>query len=253
MSLMTVHEYARHLSLTMDVDSFSDISQNGIQIESQDKRLEKAAFAVDATLSSISRAAEAGADILVVHHGLFWNKALTVTGSHYRRIKCAIDNNLMVYGCHLPLDAHAAYGNNARIADALALDEREGCAFWNGRAIGVKGRLPSPLGIKEIMEKLGVGEDEVRLVLPPGKEKFSSVFVCSGSGSSEIGDAVSSGADILITGEIKHEVYWSAYEAGLPVIAFGHYRSEEYGVRALMEMTEKMGVECIYIEGDTGL
>ncbi|MGN1163209.1 MAG: Nif3-like dinuclear metal center hexameric protein [Candidatus Ornithospirochaeta sp.] len=250
---MTVHEYADYLSSLMDIGSFSDVSQNGIQIDSQDKELGKVAFAVDATLSSVSRAAEAGADILVVHHGLFWNKSLTITGDHYRRVKCAMTNNLMVYGCHLPLDAHGTYGNNARIADALDLCGREEFAYWNGKAIGVKGKFLCPLTIDEVMEKLGVGRTQVDLVLPPGKEKFSTVAVCSGSGSSEIGEAISSGVDLLVTGEIKHEVYWSAFEAGLSVLAFGHYRSEEYGVKALMEMTEDMGIECIFLEGDTGL
>lgn len=250
---MTVHDYARFLSEELDVGAFQDISQNGIQIDCQEKKICKAAFAVDATFSSISRAAQEECDILVVHHGLFWNKSMVITGDHYRRVKCAIDHNLMVYGCHLPLDAHPRLGNNAGIADALNLEERKEFAYWNAKAIGVMGRLPSPLSLPQIMAKLSVRREEVSLVLPPGLEKYSSVAICSGSGSGEIRAAIDAGVDLLVTGEIKHEVYWNAYEAGLSVLAFGHYRSEEYGVKALMALTKKMGIECIFIDGDTGL
>ena len=111
---MLVKEYADELSKRLMIDSFPfDISLNGVQIGAPDRELGKAAFAVDASFDTIDRAVEGGADVLVVHHGLFWGSPIPITDAHYRRIRRAIDGGLTLFAVHLPLDAHPMYGNNA--------------------------------------------------------------------------------------------------------------------------------------------
>ena len=250
---MTLKEYSSLLSYTLCVSDFQDISLNGIQIEAEDREIKKAAFSVDASLSAIKRAVEWNADILVVHHGLFWGRCETITGDHYKRVAEAIKGNLMLYCVHIPLDANEKYGNNSTIADALNLENRKGFGDWKGKEIGVMGELTEPKSLKEISDTLGFDWNRVRMINPKGKERFSSLAIVSGSGSSEIDEAIERNVELLITGEIKHEVYWKAYEAGLSVLAGGHYRTETFGVKSLMKMTESLGVECIFIEEDTGL
>ena len=250
---MTLNEYSSLLSKTLNISDFQDISLNGVQIDAEDREIKRAAFSVDASLSAIKRAVECNADILVVHHGLFWGRCETITGDHYKRVSEAIKGNLMLYGVHIPLDANETYGNNAVIADLLCLEDRVGFGDWKGKEIGVEGRLREPKTLKDISETLGFDWDRVRIINPQNREKFSSLAIVSGSGSGEIDEAIDKNVELLITGEIKHDIYWKAYEAGLSVLAGGHYRTETFGVKSLMKMTEQLGIECMFIEEDTGL
>lgn len=250
---MKLYEYSSMLTTLLDIPSYPDISLNGVQIGAEDRTVRKVAFAVDASLHSIREAVESGADALVVHHGLFWGSPIAIDGDHYRRVKCAMDGSLMVFAAHIPLDAHPKYGNNAVIAERLGLEDREGFGEWKGKSIGFKGKLPAPMTMGEISERLGFEDNVVRTIIAEGKDAFSSVAIVSGAGSSDVGDAIEAGVDLLITGEIKHDVYWRAKEAGLSVLAGGHYRSETFGVKALMEFTSTLGIETLFIEGETGL
>lgn len=250
---MTLKEYSSLLSKMLNISDYQDISLNGVQIDAEDREIKRAAFAVDASLSAIKRAVEWNADILVVHHGLFWGRCETITGDHYKRVSEAIKGNLMLYGVHIPLDANETYGNNAVIADLLCLEDRVGFGDWKGKEIGVEGRLREPKTLKDISETLGFDWDRVRIINPQNREKFSSLAIVSGSGSGEIDEAIDKNVELLITGEIKHDIYWKAYEAGLSVLAGGHYRTETFGVKSLMKMTEQLGIECMFIEEDTGL
>lgn len=250
---MTLKEYSSLLSATLSISDYEDISINGVQVDSEDRELKRAAFSVDASLSAIKKAVEWKADILVVHHGLFWGRCETITGDHYKRISELIRGNLMLYGVHLPLDANEKYGNNAVMADVLNLENRVGFGDWKGKEIGTRGELKEAMTLKEISDSLGFDWNRVRIVNPHNKERFSSLAIVSGSGSGEIEEGIESGVELFVTGEIKHEVYWKAYEGGLSIIAGGHYRTETFGVKALMEMTRSLGVDTLFIDEDTGL
>ena len=249
---MTIYEYARFLEDTLSVSSFRDISLNGIQIGCPDRELKKAAFAVDACGETIGRAADAGCDILVVHHGLFWGKPVAIDGVHYTRVKKALDSSMMLFACHIPLDANIPYGNNAQIALTLGMKEFDGFGEWEGKKIGVMGSLPFPMTPGEIKGLLKCPDAFV--IDGCAKERIERVAIVSGSGSSDVRDAVKEGVDLFITGEIHHDVYHEAEENGLSVLAFGHYRSETYGVKALQRLTEKkLGIETVFIDAETGL
>lgn len=249
---MKIYEYADEISSLLSIPSFKDISLNGIQIGCSDREIRKAGFAVDACWDTISRAVEAGCDILVVHHGLFWGRPIAVDGAHYERVKKAIEGDMMLFACHIPLDASVPYGNNAQIALTLGMTQFDGFGEWEGKLIGVKGSLPFPMTLEEIMLLLRC-EDPVII---PGcrKERIETVAIVSGSGSGDVGDAIKAGVDLFITGEVHHEVYHEAMEGGLSVLAFGHYKSETYGVRALERLSaKKYGLETVFIDSETGL
>ena len=249
---MTIEEYTSELEQLLSIESFSDISLNGVQIESPNREVKKVGFAVDACLETIERAIENNCDILVVHHGLFWGSPLSITGSHYRRIKEAINGNLTLFASHIPLDANIPFGNNSQIALTLGMKEFDGFGEWKGRLIGVKGKLPFLMTIEEIKSLLGVKEC---IYIDGGrKEKIESVAIVSGSGSSDVKNAIKEGVDLFITGEIHHEVYHEAVENGLSILAFGHYRSEVFGLKALERLSrKKYALETIFIDAETGL
>lgn len=250
---MLISDYTKLLYDRLEIDSFDDISLNGVQIESPDRPLGKVAFAVDACLDTIKKAVDAEADVLVVHHGLFWGRPIAISGSHYDRVKTALDGNLTLFACHIPLDAHPVYGNNAQMAFRLGMREFDMFSPWRGRPIGVKGKLPFPMTVEEI-SKLLAFDPIFSDMLINRKEKVGSVGIVSGGAGDDVIEAINAGVDLFITGEIGHENYHVAKEAGIDVLGGGHYRSEVFGVQALKRMSEKeLGLECVFIDAETGL
>jgi len=250
---MLINEYTKLLSDRLDLQAFDDISLNGVQIESENRELKKVAFAVDACYATIDQAIEENADILVVHHGLFWGHPIAISGSHYKRVKRAIEGNLTLFAAHIPLDAHPVYGNNAQMALRLGMREFDPFATWRGKYIGVKGKLPFPMSVEEIAILLGFDPFKSDMLINRNA-KVESVGIVSGGAGEDVSDAIADGLDLFITGEIGHENYHIAKEAGIDVLGGGHYRSEVFGVKALQRMSEKeFGLETTFIDMETGL
>lgn len=249
---MKVCNIAESLNALLRVSDFVpyDLSLNGLQVGDGEAEVRKAVFAVDACERVFSLAAAAHAQLLVVHHGLFWGKPLAVTGAHYKRIRTLLDNGLALYACHLPLDAHPVYGNNARIAQALGLEETEAFAPYRGVKIGIKGVLPRPVPLDEVPGLLGL---EPAVVLPFGKKSVRTVGIVSGGAADEVSYAMDEGLDLYITGESSHQTYHPCEEGGINMLCFGHYATETFGVRALMEVVSGMGIETSFIDAPTGL
>ena len=251
---MLISEYTDHISKILEMSSFDDISLNGIQIASPDREVKKVAFAVDACLKTIEEASRWGADILVVHHGLFWGRPIAIKGDHYKRVKCALDNNLTLFAAHLPLDAHMLYGNNAQMAISLGMKEYDPFGYFKGKAIGVKGRLPFPMTVEEVIRLLGFDPVFSDVITDDIEKKIESVGIISGGAGNDVLDAIDEGLDLYITGEILHQNYHTAKEAGITVISGGHYRTEVFGVKALERMTKRLGgIETLFIDAETGL
>ena len=235
----------------------SDISLNGIQIqnsEPESNQIKKIAFAVDACEETAKKAAEAGADLLFVHHGLFWGGCQTITGSFYKRISTFIKNDLALCAYHIPLDANNPYGNNWGLAARLGLINCESFGTWRGMVLGVKGELSEELTIHELAERVLRKGVTPRSVLSLGKEKIKTVGIISGGASDDVADAIEQGLDCYITGEFAHEDYHLAREMGINVIGGGHYETETVGVSLVMEKVEKeLGIECIFVDVPTNL
>jgi dinuclear metal center YbgI/SA1388 family protein len=214
----------------------------------------KNAFAVDACFETIRRAASVKADVLFVHHGLFWGRLEPWTGMLSRRVNELINANIALYACHLPLDAHPESGNNYGLARKLDLCELTPFGEWKGHTIGVMGTLPASRAAGEIIQTLFPCDSEDCVILPFGKERLSRVAIVSGGGADETVQAAAAGADVFITGEIGHTQYHLAQESGITVIAAGHYRTETIGVQLMRrKIARETGIETVFIDVPTGL
>lgn len=232
-----------------------DPSLNGIQIENSApdyKEIKKIAFAVDACEETAKIAAEKGADVLIVHHGLFWGGCQTITGSHYKRISAFMKNDIALIAYHLPLDANNPYGNNFGMGVKAGLENLEPFGTWRGMTLGAKGELKEAVTLVQLSEKLGFGKEA--LLLPFGKNLISKVGIISGGGGEDVDQAVAADLDCFVTGEFQHEQYHYAKEMKMNVIAAGHYASETMGVSLLMDKVKKeLGIEAVFIDLPTNL
>lgn len=235
----------------------ADISMNGIQVQNSDpnrKPIKKVAFAVDACLETIEKAAAEKADILFVHHGLFWGSPLPVAGNHYNRIKALLDADLALYASHIPLDANSECGNNYGLARMLGLEKLEPFGEWRGMSIGVKGEFAEPVTMQSLVKKLEGDGAKCNAVIPFGPAELKSAVIISGDGESDAEAAAASGADVFITGETGHVCYHMAKENGLTIIAAGHYNTETIGVSLVMEkLARETGIQTVFIPAPTGL
>jgi dinuclear metal center YbgI/SA1388 family protein len=248
---MKVKDLVDYFSEILKISDFNnaDISLNGLQVGDVDANVKKLAFAVDASLATIEEAAKQGADMLFVHHGMFWGRPIAITGRHYKRVKTLLDHNMALFACHLPLDANMELGNNAQMAKKLELKDVEQFSFFRGVHVGVKGVLPQPMTPNEIIEKLGVRRDERTLVIGDSKRKIKKVGVVSGDGASDMYDALGEGLDALITGEARYTMFNDCVEEpSFTLMCLGHYETEVFGVKAVQEKVNQMGLETCFID-----
>jgi dinuclear metal center YbgI/SA1388 family protein len=253
---MTLSEFDAHFQeyLAMPAVASSDPSMNGVQIACSEKEISHVACAVDACLESASRAADCGADLLFVHHGLFWGQPIPVTGVHRSRLQAFLDNDLALYAAHLPLDMHAELGNNAVMAHKLGLESLEPFGEYKGIVIGWRGRFPRPATIEEIAMTLFGGSEELLGALPFGPETNSTVGIVSGGAPYDVAQAIDQGLDCFITGEASHSIYHNCLEAGINVIFGGHYRTETFGVEAVADYCRTtLGLDATIVDLPTGL
>jgi dinuclear metal center YbgI/SA1388 family protein len=240
--------------LKLDDFAAADSSLNGIQVDNDGADVQKIAFAVDACMETFKRAAAAGAGMIFVHHGLFWGAPARISGILRARLDFLLKNNLALYAVHLPLDLHGETGNNAALAELLGIVDREPFGLYHGIKIGFKGRLQKPLTIDEAARRISFNGSRPVAVHPFGKVENVSCAVVSGGAAMEAVQALDEGLDLYITGESSHSVYHTALEGGLNMIAGGHYATEVWGVRRMMEHCGKeLNIDVEFIDVPTGL
>lgn len=255
---MNLYELDAYFNSFLHKEDFSsDISLNGIQIENsapETKEIKKVAFAVDACESTALRAAQAGADVLFVHHGLFWGRCQTITGNHYKRIAAFLKNDIALCAYHIPLDANAEVGNNFGLARRMGLLDVQPFGKWRGMTLGACGTLPKAVSVDELARILFPEGEKPSHILPFGKKEIKKVAVISGGAGDDFDQAVQIGADAYVTGEVGHEEFHAIEESGINVIAGGHYQTETVGVKLVQAKLEKeKGLETIFIDIPTGL
>ena len=248
---ITRHELLNKLEDWLNAASFTDYCPNGLQVEGS-QRIRKIVTGVTASQALIDAAITQDADTLLVHHGYFWKgENPTVTGMKQRRLRALLAGNINLIAYHLPLDAHAQFGNNAVL----------------GRALGLQDLTPvpseSPLGILYQGTTRSVGLDEfadhvASVVRRPlvacvrgGEHSITKVALCTGGGQGFIEAACEAGADVFISGEISEQTVHVARERGIHYLAAGHHATERFGVRALGEAIAKtfsLDVEFIDID-----
>lgn len=255
---MTLIELDRYFNSILHKEDYdSDISLNGIQIANSapdQKKITKAAFAVDACEATALKASEEGAQVLFVHHGLFWGRCQTITGNHYKRIASFINNDLALCAYHIPLDANEFVGNNFGIAMQLELKKTRPFGKWRGMTLGCSGEFENPLTIEEVTQKLFPNGEKPNRILPFGKSRIKKVAIISGGAGDDFTQAAAINADLYITGEVGHEDYHGIEESKINVIAGGHYNTETFGVRLMAERLHKdTDIETVFIDIPTGL
>ncbi|HKK48031.1 MAG TPA: Nif3-like dinuclear metal center hexameric protein, partial [Alkalispirochaeta sp.] len=179
---MTIAQFDERIRGALPLKEYAAIdgSKNGLQVDRRNQEIERVAVAVDAAQETFERAAEIGADLIFVHHGLFWGREQVLAGDHYTRIRFLFDHDIALYAVHLPLDAHLSLGNNAGMAEALHLGEVEPFGLVKGMPIGVAGQFSQPVSVDWVVETL-FGEKYPPLsVLRFGPELVKSVGIISG-------------------------------------------------------------------------
>jgi dinuclear metal center YbgI/SA1388 family protein len=226
-------------------------AMNGLQVENGGT-VTSVAVAVDACEAVITASAARGADLLIVHHGLFWGPRVPVTGRAYRKLRALVGSGLALYSAHLPLDVHPDVGNNTVLAGLLGVQVTDRWGEYKGAPIGVAGPLSverDEIG-RRLQEHLGVA---ARLI-PGGPVRTTRVGVITGAGGSMIRQAHAAGIDTFVTGEGAHHTYFDAEELGVNVFFAGHYATETVGVKALGEhLGERFGLPWSFIDHPTGL
>jgi dinuclear metal center YbgI/SA1388 family protein len=224
---------------------------NGLQMQGE-QEVRRVAAAVDASLPVVKKAVEAGMDLLVVHHGMFWKGARPVTGATYEKFKTAMEAGLAIYSAHIPLDVHPVLGNNARLSAALELQDTEPFFEWKGTRLGIRGIFPGSLDqlTERVTEVLGSPPH----VCAAGPDAAGTVGVISGGGGEFLAAVREAGIDTFLTGEGPHWSYTEAEELGLNVLYGGHYLTETSGVRALVDLlVGKYSLDGQFIDHPTGM
>jgi len=247
--MATAQDVADFLNETLEIDAFEDDSHNGLQVDGPG-RIKRVCCGVDASMEFFCAAHARGADFLVCHHGISWGESLKrITGMNYERIAYLVNHGMALYACHLPLDAHARYGNNAQIVSALKLRKRQPFGDYRGMVIGYEGELDKPMRYatfkKRVAEVIGA---EMRC-MDFGPPTVKRVAVVSGGAADGVHEAGAKGVDVYITGEPRLEAYAVAQELGVHVIFAGHYATEVFGVKALMPLLRRQfGVTCDFVD-----
>ncbi len=241
---------------TAEIKDYSG-AHNGLQVSNR-RGVSRIATAVDASRDTIAAAAEMGADLLIVHHGLFWGGVQPIRGVTYDRLRLLFDHDIALYSTHLPLDAHPTLGNNALLAQALQLAPSAPFAEHNGVAIGVRGTTDIETAALVATTRAYAGEygGTVRTSVTPEGRRTRHWALCTGGGanSSTLQEAYALGVDTLITGEGPHHTAVDAIENDLCIIYAGHYATETLGVQALGAwLTGRFAVPSSFILRPTGL
>lgn len=252
---MNLADLVSHLDTELRIAEIADYGNalNGLQLENREGKATKIVAAVDATLPVMHKAVAMRADLLLVHHGMFWSGLQPWTGPVFQKMKLCHDNGLAVYSAHLPLDVHPTLGNNAQIAMALGLTPTGGFLEYKGSSIGVTAEHAMPLDDLVAKFKAALGGSAVH-VCAGGPKITKKIGISSGGSGSEVAAAAKAGIDTFITGEGPHWSYTLAEELGINILYGGHYATETFGVKALAAHIEaKFGIPWEFVDHPTGL
>jgi dinuclear metal center YbgI/SA1388 family protein len=228
-----------------------DGAVNGLQVENRGA-VSKIAATVDATLATVKLAIAANADLLIVHHGLFWSPTHPWTAKRYELIRLLVENNIAVYSSHLPLDAHPKLGNNAQLCAALGLKTLKPFFFSKNQFIGFQSKANIAREDLKVLLTRVLGAPPK--VLPGGPDKCRRIGVVTGGAGSDLKKAAEEGVDTFITGEGPHWTYALAEELGINVFYGGHYATETFGVKALAtHLAKQYRLPWVFLDHPTGL
>ncbi len=242
------------LNQYLKIGDIKDTCWNGLQFEGKSE-VKKIAFAVDASIDTFKLAIQKQADLIVVHHGHFWEtQNPSIVGWAKERVEILSKHQTSLYACHLPLDRHRIVGNNAQLLKLLGANITNEFLLHEGKNIGWIGTTRRAVSLKQIERKLNAKLNTNCIPLPFGNEKVNTIAVCSGGGGyGGFYEALNSCVDLYITGDAI-EVYYTAQDSKMNVIFAGHHATETLGLKALAEVVKrKFRVQCTFIDLPTGL
>jgi dinuclear metal center YbgI/SA1388 family protein len=238
------------LNRLLEPHAFSDYCPNGLQVPGREE-VGRVVTGVSASVELFERAAATKADLIVVHHGLFWGSSpVAIDQAMKRRLELLFDNDISLAAYHLPLDAHPEVGNNALIARALGGGELRPFALHGHRHIGFLASFPDGgIAAEELFARVTKLTARDPLVFDAGPPRVRSVAIVSGAGSDHLPDAVLAGADAFITGEPAERAMTQARESSIHFLAAGHYATETFGVNRVGEhLADLFGVGHEFID-----
>lgn len=225
-------------------------ARNGLQVANSGK-VTRIGAAVDAGLVPFQKAAAAGIDFLIVHHGMYWDMPQLLTGPVYQRVRTLIESNCALYSNHLPLDGHPEIGNNALLAAQLGLAPDQPFMLIEGEPVGysapwTKSRADLQTALEALYERV--------VPVTCGSEQPQRIAFCSGSGNSAMKELIKTGIDTMVTGELREEWFNVAQERGINVFLCGHYATEVHAVQALAaEVSAKFDLPWEFIKTENPL
>lgn len=250
---MTLIEICRFLNEELKIEQIHDEAMNGLQVEGR-LEVNNILLAVDGACEVFTAAAEARADMVIVHHGLFWGKPAALTGPLYQRVKILIENGISLYAAHLPLDIHPELGNNARLMNLFKTTEIRSFGKYGGVEIGLIGNLKQVRQLEDIKENLEASLKTKCHLLAFGSSEIKTIGIISGGGAGLTVEAIREGVDLFITGEPKLPAYHLAKEGKMNLIFAGHYATETRGLKAVARLLEdRFSVSCNFFDLPTGI
>jgi dinuclear metal center YbgI/SA1388 family protein len=248
--MTSVHSLIGHLDSILDPAAYDDYGPNGLQVPGRDA-VETVVTGVSANVELFTRAREAQADLVLVHHGLFWaGPPRPLDRASKRRLQLLFDADMSLAAYHLPLDGHLEHGNNALLAAALGCEEWTPFAAHKRTTIGVAGRLPGDgIAPADLVARMHEATDREPLAFTDGPERVRTVGIVSGAGADYLEDAIAAGLDAFVTGEPIERAMARAREAEVHFIAAGHYATETFGVRRLGDLlAARFGIRHVFVD-----
>lgn len=249
---MKRNDLVNYLDAFLRIADISDYGPQGLQVETDNSEIHRIALAVDVSPAIIDTAVTWHADLLLVHHGIFWRSVERIAGPLAARVRPMMKHGLNLYAAHLPLDAHPEVGNNAVLARMFGLEITNWWYAPTNCPIGVMGQLNDPPLLTNLVSQIEQKLNTQVTVLAYGPKTVSQMAIISGFGADKVAQAKALGADTFLTGETSHQNYWAAADYGMNVIFAGHYATETVGVKALgQHLAERFDLEVQFFDFPT--
>ncbi|HMA63100.1 MAG TPA: Nif3-like dinuclear metal center hexameric protein [bacterium] len=239
-------ELEKYLNQLLNVGEFDDLGPNGLQVEGK-SQINKIITGVSGCVDLFEKAIQKNADAIIVHHGIVWEFENPVfKGGYKKRVKLLLENDINLFGFHLPLDAHGEFGNNAVLADILGLKKRQPFGSFNGTKVGFKGHIGQPAD--QVFQTIKEEINSEAVIFASGPETIEQAGIISGGAEKSIKEAVAEGLDLFLTGEVSEHIMHYAREEGIHFVSAGHHATECYGARALGEhVADKFELDVEFI------
>jgi len=245
----SIRDLIGDLDTLLEPDRYGDYGPNGLQVPGPE-RIATVVTGVSANVELFARAAELGADLVLTHHGILWDRApRRLDEPMRRRLKLLFDHDMALAAYHLPLDGHLEVGNNALLAQALGAVSVEPFGRHGAVTIGVAASFDEPISRDELLARVARVCAREPLGFPFGPDPVRTIGIVSGAGSDYLLEAAERGLDAFLTGEPAERAMADARERSLTYVAAGHHATEILGIRALGDrLAERFNVRHTFVD-----